>query len=485
MTTTQTGPVTRTAAPPGYRWRWLGLAVVLCAEVMDLLDSTITTIAAPGIAHRLGGGTTFMQWLGAAYTLAFALGLITGGRLGDLYGRRRMYLLGAVGFTAASVACGLSTGPAMLIACRAAQGAFGAILIPQGLGLLKDMFGPKDQAKAFGAFGPVMGLSAVGGPILAGVLLGANLFGTGWRSIFLINLPIGLAGIVGALLFLPSVRPTRGQRLDPVGMLLVGAGLVTLLYPLVQGRELGWPWWSFALLGLGAALLAVFAAHQVRRSRAGRDPLVLPALFRRRSFTGGLVLGVVFFTAVMGVTLAFALYLQLGLHYSALRASLASAPNALGIVAGSIVGGAVAGRLGRRILHLGVVVIAVGLAALTGLLAVVGAGLAWWHFAPALLVLGFGLGTVFAPLFTFVLGDVSDDHVGAGAGLLNAVQQVATATGTAVIGSLFFGLAGPHPDAADWTAALRTTMPVAIALLAVTFALVYLLPRHASEPAEQ
>ncbi|BCJ37710.1 putative actinorhodin transporter [Actinocatenispora thailandica] len=479
MTMTETG--SHLAAPPGYRWRWLGLAVVLCAEVMDLLDSTITTIAAPGIAHRLGGGTTFMQWLGAAYTLAFALGLITGGRLGDLYGRRRMYLLGAVGFTAASVACGLSTGPAMLIACRAAQGAFGAILIPQGLGLLKDMFGPKDQAKAFGAFGPVMGLSAVGGPILAGVLLGADLFGTGWRSIFLINLPIGLAGILGAVLFLPSVRPTRGQRLDPVGMLLVGAGLVALLYPLVQGRELGWPWWSFALLGLGAALLTVFAAHQVARSRAGRDPLVLPALFRRRSFTGGLILGVVFFTAVMGVTLAFALYLQLGLGYSALRASLASAPNALGIVAGSIVGGAVAGRLGRRVLHLGVLVIAVGLAALAGLLATVGAGLAWWHFAPALLVLGFGLGTVFAPLFTFVLGDVAGDHAGAGAGLLNAVQQVATATGTAVLGTLFFGLAGPRPDAADWTAALRTTIPVAIALLAVTFALVFLLPRHASD----
>jgi len=443
---------------------------------MDLLDSTVSTVAAPTIAHRLGGGTTFMQWLAAAYTLAFALGLITGGRLGDLYGRRRMYLLGAIGFTAASVACGLALDPAMLIASRVLQGAFGAVLIPQGLGLLKDMFPAADQPTAFGAIGPVMGLSAIGGPVLAGALLGGDPFGLGWRAIFLINLPIGVAGIVGAVLFLPAVRPGRGRRLDPVGSLLVGAGLVALLYPLIQGRELGWPWWSVGLLGASATLLVVFAVHQVHRRG---DPLVEPALFRSRTFTGGLVLGLLFFAAVMGLTLVFGLYLQIGLGYPPLRASLTLAPNAVGIAAGSVLGGRLATAYGRRGLHAGMAVIVAGLAVLAGLLGTIGTGLLWWQFAPALVILGFGMGLVFAPLFTFVLGDVPAEYVGAGAGLLNAVQQVATATGTAGLGTLFFALAGPHPDAAGWTAALRTTVPVTIVLVAAAFGLVFRLPRRA------
>lgn len=471
---------TKPPGPPGYRYRWLGLAVVLCAEVMDLLDSTVTTVAAPTVRRSLGGGTALMQWLTAAYTLAFALGLITGGRLGDLFGRRRMFLVGAAGFTAASVACGLATGPGTLVAARVLQGVFGAVLIPQGFGLLKEMFPPEETGRAFGAFGPVMGLSAVGGPILAGVLIDADLYGTGWRAIFLINLPIGLAAVLGAALFLPTVPAVRGQRLDPLGVLLVGGGLVALLYPLVQGRELGWPWWGFALLGLGVTLLVAFAGHQVRRARAGRDPLVPPALFRRRSFTGGLVLGVVFFTAVMGMLLTLGLYLQLGLGYTPVRASLTTAPNAFGIVVGSILAGTLSARLGRRALHLGLAVIAVGLTGLTVLVTLVGTTLTPWYFTVPLLVVGVGLGLVFAPLFGFVLGEVAGDEVGAGSGVLNAVQQVANATGAAVVGTLFFTVAGTHPDATAYTGAVRVVLPVVITVVAVSFALVYLLPKRAA-----
>ncbi|MFD0787549.1 MFS transporter, partial [Micromonospora azadirachtae] len=199
----EAGPVLPSVAEPQpYRWRWLALAVILAAEVMDLLDALVTNLAGPAIRAGLGGSASLIQWLGAGYTLAMAIGLITGGRLGDLYGRRRMFLAGVAGFTVASALCALSVSPGMLVASRVAQGLFGAVLLPQGLGIIKEVFPPRELAAAFGAFGPVMGISAVGGPILAGWLVDADLWGTGWRAIFLINLPIGLLALLGALRFL-------------------------------------------------------------------------------------------------------------------------------------------------------------------------------------------------------------------------------------------------------------------------------------------
>ena len=181
-------------APTAYRYRWVALFVILAVEVMDLLDALVTNIAGPSIRTELGGAYSLIQWLGAAYTLAMAIGLLTGGRLGDIFGRRRMFLIGAAGFTLASLACGLAQSPAQLIVGRAVQGLFGAVMLPQGLGMIKQMFSDEEQAKAFGAFGPVMGLSTVGGPILAGWLVDANYFDSGWRMIFFINLPLGQIG---------------------------------------------------------------------------------------------------------------------------------------------------------------------------------------------------------------------------------------------------------------------------------------------------
>lgn len=322
------------AAPPaaGHRWRWIALAVILAAEVMDLLDVLVTNLAGPAIRADLGGSPTVIQWIGAGYTLAMAVGLVTGGRLGDLYGRRRMFLVGVLGFTAASAACALAGSPGTLIAARVAQGLLGALLLPQGLGLIKEMFPPEQLAAAFGAFGPVMGISAVGGPILAGWLVDADLGGTGWRAIFLINVPLGLLAALGAARFLPASRPGHATRLDLPGVALLSVAVFLLVHPLVQGRELGWPAWSFAMLAGAVVVLAVFARYEQRRQRAGRDPLVVPALFRRRAFTGGLVAGLAFFTALAGFSLVFSLYLQLGLGWSPLRAGLAGVPQALGMV---------------------------------------------------------------------------------------------------------------------------------------------------------
>ena len=240
---------------------------MLAAEIMDLIDGTVVGIAAPSIRAELGGGDAMIQWVAAGYTLAFAAGLITGGRLGDLYGRRRMFLVGLVGFVAASALCGLATTPGMLIGFRVAQGLLGAMLIPQGFGILKATFPPDDLGKAFGAFGPTIGLAVVGAPILGGALIAWDVAGLGWRTIFLINVPLGLAALALAAAVLPESRAEDGPRPDPVGMVLVSTGLALLVFPLVEGRELGWPAWTFGMLAAGVA-----AARGVRRAPGAAQP---------------------------------------------------------------------------------------------------------------------------------------------------------------------------------------------------------------------
>src|SRR5690242_13042334 len=217
-------------AAPAYRWRWVVLAIVLVAEIMDLLDSTVITIAAPTVRAELGGGTATMQWWAAGYTLAFGVFMIVGGRLGDIFGRRRLFIVGISGFTLASAACALAPSPDALIATRVLQGAFGALLIPQGLGVIKNVFPPKEMGGAFAAFGPVMGLAAIAGPILAGWLVTADLLGTGWRMIFLINVPLGLIGFAGALRFMPESRSSTRIRLDPAGVVLISAASLAIIY---------------------------------------------------------------------------------------------------------------------------------------------------------------------------------------------------------------------------------------------------------------
>ena len=237
-----------------YRWRWLAFAVILTGTVMDLLDGTVVNVAAPNIRTSLGGSYSALQWISAGYTLAMAVMLITGGRLGDLLGRKRMFLVGAAGFTLASIACALSVNSEMLIGGRVLQGALGAVMVPQGLGMIREMFPPKEMAAAFGLFGPVIGIATLLGPIVAGGLIDADLFGTGWRMIFLINAPLGLAAVYLGIKYLPNTGGTHSARLDVTGMVLVTAASLMLIYPLIQGRELGWPAWTFALIA-GSVLL--------------------------------------------------------------------------------------------------------------------------------------------------------------------------------------------------------------------------------------
>ncbi len=443
------------AEPEPYRLRWVALFVLLAAEVMDLLDALITNIAAPSIRADLGGTATTLQWLGAAYTLAMAVGLITGGRLGDIVGRRRMFLIGALGFTAGSLLCALAQSPETLIAFRGLQGLFGAVMLPQGLGLIKEMFAEREMGSALGMFGPVMGLSSVGGPILAGYLIDADLFGTGWRMIFLINIPLGLLALVGGLIFLPESRAERPPRLDLVGVILAGVASLLVIYPLVQGRELGWPAWTFAAFAGAVAVFGLFGWYEARKRRSGGDPLVVPSLFRKRGFSGGLIVGAMFFAGIAGFSLVFSLFTQIGLGYSPLKAGLAGVPWALGTVGGFGIAAAVQ-RYGRRVIHAGLVVMAVGVAILALTLDLARIDVTPWQLAPALLVVGLGMGLLMAPFFDIVLAGVEPHETGSAAGTLTAVQQFGNALGVAVLGTMFFGFVGGHVAEATGTVAPKT-----------------------------
>jgi EmrB/QacA subfamily drug resistance transporter len=460
--TSMATPPLATAAPPAHPWRWRVLAVVLLAEMLDLLDSTVMNVAAPSVRAGLGGGAATLQWLSAGYTLAFGVLLVIGGRLGDRWGRRRLFVLGALGFTIASAVCAAAPSPAVLIAARVAQGGLGALMIPQGFGVLASVFDERERGRAFAVFGPVMGLAAIGGPILAGGLIALDPGGLDWRLIFLVNLPLGTLTVVGALRWMPADDGDPAVRIDPVGAALVAAGSALLVHPLIQGREAGWPWWTFTSLAAGIAAFLALG----RRQRTSPSPILVPSLLRKRAFTAGLVVAVGFFTGVGGLLLVLSLHLQLDLGYPALHTALALSPVAVGIATSSLVAPALAARLGRSVLHLGLGVEAVGT---LGLAAVLASGLPTWTLLLPGLVVGLGLGLLFGTLIQSILSAAEPAEMGSASGALSAVQQLATALGVAVLGTVFFAATGT-------TGLVACTLLVTATCL-VGAALVTLLPR--------
>ena len=457
-----------------YAARWLVLAIVLCAEVMDLIDATIVNVAGPSIRRDLGGGASTLQWLSAAYTLAFAVLLVTGARLGDIFGRRRLFLIGSAGFTFMSAACAAAPSPQLLIVARALQGGFGALLIPQGFGILKEVFPEEEMGQVFATFGPVMGLSAIAAPILAGVLVEANLFSTGWRLVFLINLPVGIAAFAGALRWLPHGAAKPGTRLDLGGMVLVGAAAVAIIYPLIQGRADGWPVSMFALLGVGVVTLVAFVAYERRRREA---PLIELSLLANHVYMDGIVVALMFFATFSGLLLIVSLFCQLGEGFSPVHTGLTFIPMTAGMVASMVASFALVARLGRNVLHLGIALAGAGVAILA--LTMAGAHHAdTWTLVPGLLVVGLGAGFGFGQLFDFILAGVGMEEVGSASGVLNAVQQLAAALGVAVLGTVFFSrLTGGHLP----TDALQIAAWVSIVPLVVAFGLTFRLPMQARE----
>ncbi|MGD0199107.1 MAG: MFS transporter [Solirubrobacteraceae bacterium] len=454
--------------------RWFVLAVVLASNVMDVMDSTIVNVAGPSIRADLGGGTSTLQWLSAGYTLAFAVFLIAGARLGDMFGRRRLFLIGAAGFTLLSAACSVAPSPAVLIAFRVLQGSFGALMIPQGVGMLKEVFAENELTKVFGLFGPMIGLSVLAAPILAGALVEANLWGIGWRLVFLINVPIGIAAFAGAVRVLPRTVAHPGIRLDTGGMILVGLALTAIIYPLIEGRAAGWPPWTFITLGAGVLLLGAFVMWE--RQYHG-EPLIEPGLLANRTYTDGILVALAFFGAFSGLLLCVSLFGQLGERWSPIHAGLTLTAMVVGLILGMGTSFALVARLGRHLLHLGIALVGAGAVALA--LSVTGAHTAsTLDLAPGLLLFGAGAGMAMGQLFDFVLAGVGMDEIGSASGVLEAVQQLSSAVGVAALGTIFFSTFAGHPP----THALAITAWACLAPVAIAFALIFRLPMHAREP---
>jgi EmrB/QacA subfamily drug resistance transporter len=475
----------RQAVPPHskdtvvYRNRWLILAVVLAAECMDLIDSTVVNVAAPQIRDHLHASSTSLQWIVGGYPLAIAVGLITGGRLGDLVGRKKMFIIGAIGFVAASALCGLSPDTGVLIAARLVQGVFSAMMLPQGFGILREVFPPDETQQAFAIFGPVIGFSAVLGPIIGGSLIDWNLFGSGWRLVFLVNVPLGVAAIVGALRLLPASKPDHDTKLDLLGTFLVSAFAVLLVYPLIQGREFGWPWWTYASIAASVVFLVAFAIQQKRRDTAGIAPLVMPSIFGHRGYSGGMLFAVLFFGGFGGTLLCSTLFLQIGQGFTPIHAAVCTVPMTVGLVIGSgLSGGYFGPKFGRITLQAGVVVSAVGWVLLILVLRDHGT-IGFVKLMPGLFVAGLGFGLIVAPMFDIILASVTDPEAGSASGVLNAGQQLASSIGVAVLGTIFFdAIAGGH-----FHRGLSRTLLVQLAMTIGLLLLSPLLPRFAREPA--
>ncbi len=422
------------------RRRTIALVVVALAFVMDLLDSTIVNIAIPSIQANLGATYTTIQWLVAGYSLAFALLLITGGRMGDVFGYKKLFMIGVTGFTLASLLSGLAWTPGVLIAARLLQGSMAALMVPQVMSLMQVMYKPEERGAVNGLFGALGGLAASLGPIVGGILIKANLFSLDWRPIFLINVPVGIIGLIAGARFLPEGKSAHPLKLDLVGTGLIVVALSLLIYPLIQGRELGWPHWTFYMMAATLPIFAIFAYWQLRKDKLDGSPLVLPALFAKRSFSVGMVVNIIFEAVMLGYFLTFTLMLQAGLGFSVIRAAIVAIPTAIGIsVSIAVLAQKLIAKLGRYTMTIGALVMAAGLILTSYVIHHQGLSLSGWALAPCLLVVGAGMGTVMMPIFAVTLNDVDQNHAGSASGTLNAVQQVGGAIGIAIIGVIFFG----------------------------------------------
>jgi EmrB/QacA subfamily drug resistance transporter len=481
MNSTETSPAGAVVPPVADRRRWFALAIVMTAAFMDLVDVTIVNIAIPSIQQDAGASESQIQWITAGYALAFAAGLITGGRLGDIHGRKRLFLIGIGGFTLASALCGFAAGPEMLVASRLLQGAMAALMVPQVLSIVHATFPAHERGKVFGLFGAIVGLGAVSGPLLGALLTEWNLFGLEWRPIFLINLPVGIAGLLLGSRFIAESKAPRALRLDLVGVLLVVVALLMLLYPLTRGRELGWPLWGHLSMAGALVVFGVLVAYERRKAARDGSPLIELSLFKVKSFAAGIAVQTVFGLGLGIFFLVWTLYLQIGLGWRPLRAGLTGVPFSIAVsVAAGLSVQQLVPRFGRKVLQAGALTMAAGVLIYIWEADRYGASIAPWQMALPLVVMGTGMGLIVAPLTDAVLSQVPREHAGSASGLINTVQQMGNALGLGLVSVVFFGRIGddllPERIGPAFVDAFEYALGWVAAVLVAIFLLMFALP---------
>ncbi|MGB8649893.1 MAG: MFS transporter [Mycobacteriales bacterium] len=421
----------------------LGLVVLLSGVFLAMTDFFVVNVALAGIGHDLSASTSSLELVVAGYAVAYALGLVIGGRLGDAFGRRRLFVLGMAAFTATSALCGLAPSAGLLVAARVLQGLSAAAMVPQVLATLQATTAGAERARALSAFGATGGLAAVFGQLGGGLIVSADLGGTGWRPVFLLNVPVGVAAIALALRALPDTRSDRPAAPDLVGTALLGTTVLALLVPLVEGRSQGWPLWGWVSLAASVPLGWALLRAEARLESTGRVPLLPPSLLRLPGIRRGLAIALPFFTGFGGFMFVYAELTQVELGWSPLKAGAALTPMAVTFLAVSLSTARLVARWGRSVITAGGVLQGVGLLVLATTVAADGATLSPAALVPGMLLVGTGQAMVMSPLIGVVLADVPPHAAGAGAGLFSTLQQSALALGVAVYGTVFLELL-PH-----------------------------------------
>jgi MFS family permease len=442
-----------------------GLTTVLLGAALPSLDFFIVNVALPTIDRSLNASATTLELVVAGYGIAYGLLLVLGGRLGDTFGRRRLFLVGMAAFTITSLACGLAPTAGLLVVARVAQGASAALMLPQVLSTIQATTAGERRSRALGLYGATGGIAMTVGQLLGGVLVDADIAGTGWRAIFLVNVPVGLAGLLLARRRLPETRAADPARVDLPGTVLFGVGMFALLVPLMEGRAIGWPLWIWLLLALSPVAFAALVVVERRIEHAGRTPLLPPSVLRMPSMRRGLTMGAPIFVGFGGFMFVAAVTLQDGLHLGPSESGLALAPMAIGFLVASLTSSRLVTRYGRNVLTMGSVFQAAGIAAMIVMLLSAWPQVTSLHLLPGMLVAGFGQGLLMTTLFRVVLSRVPVENAGVGSGSLVTVQQSCLALGVATLGTLYLWLS--EPEVLGMRDAFAVVMAVQVVIAAV------------------
>ncbi|MDJ0360880.1 MFS transporter [Rhodococcus sp. H29-C3] len=482
----------RVSAPPVEvpRRAWQALVVLLLGMFMALLDTTIVNVALPTISTSLDASEATLAWIISGYALAFGLALIPAGKIGDRIGHKWVFFTGLALFTVASFACGLAQNDLQLVIARIVQGLAGGIFVPAVTAFIQLLFPGQVRGKAFAIMGAVIGVSTALGPIAGGLIIEAFGDENGWRGVFWVNLPIGIVGLVAAALLLPGRAENRTVAaktgIDWIGLILITAGLVALLVPLIEGQDQGWPVWTYVSIVAGVILIAVFAAWEVFYTKRRDNPLVPPKLFAHPAFTGGTILALVYFASFTSIFFTISLLWQSGLGNSALSSGIVMLPFAIGSIIAASQSNRLTQRLGRTVLLIGTSFVAISLIWMWLILATTDAAdLTNWKLLLPMLIGGLGNGAFIAPNAQFIVATVDRADAGAASGVIATMQRIGSAVGIAVIGSVLFGnltITGPDTVASGFMHGASIAMSVSAAFGVVALLLVFALPKRVDAP---